>query len=76
MKKIWNYIISSNRYKHIIGGALVAIPFSVLSGLYCSIIAGVCLEYKDKAYGNKFDWIDLLFTILGGAITTIVKLFV
>jgi len=26
------------------------------------------MEYKDYAYGNKWDWLDLLATVLGGLV--------
>lgn len=31
-----------------------------------AIIAGLCLEFKDKQYGNVFDWSDVIWTALGG----------
>jgi hypothetical protein len=26
------------------------------------------MEFKDRAYGGKWDWLDLLATILGGIV--------
>nr|DAF89674.1 MAG TPA: putative periplasmic lipoprotein [Siphoviridae sp. ctCS019] len=26
------------------------------------------MEFKDRAYGGKWDWLDLLATILGGVL--------
>lgn len=26
------------------------------------------MEYKDYAYGNKWDWLDLLASVLGGLV--------
>lgn len=71
--KLINWFKQSNRYKHLIGGMLVAIPScSWLIAIYVSLVAGLCLEYKDKCHGCKFDWIDVFCTVLGGIITAIV----
>lgn len=73
--KVIDSLLSSNHYKHLIGGFLVAIPsINIIDSIYVSIIAGCCLEYKDKRYGNDFDFVDLFYTVLGGTIATILKL--
>lgn len=63
MKKIINWFKESNRYLHILCG----IPVGMLcNDLYCTelVALGVSgsLEYKDKAHGGKWDWIDFIFT--------------
>lgn len=56
------WIEESNRPKHLVGGFLTALVGTILftTGL------AVGMEYKDKLYGNKFDWLDLLATEIGG----------
>lgn len=34
--------------------------------IYAVAIAASCLEYKDQAYGNNWDWSDWWCTIIGG----------
>ena len=69
MKKICKWLGESNRWKHLLGG--VAIGFAGDSN-YCSAYVGVgvasAMEYKDRAHGGKWDWIDWLMTMAGGLI--------
>lgn len=32
------------------------------------------LEYKDYAYGNKWDWLDIAATLLGGLVGQLLQL--
>ena len=34
----------------------------------CAIGCAGGMEYKDAAYGNKWDWLDFLATVLGGLV--------
>ena len=34
------------------------------------------MEFKDKAYGGKWDWLDLLATILGGIVGQMLQLLI
>ena len=54
----------SNRDKHF----LYAIPCGLIGTEL--FVAGIAtgMEFKDKSYGNKWDWIDWLMTITGGLI--------
>lgn len=66
MKKIWDWLKQSNRYKHLVGG--MAIGF-ISDDWYCAALSGVgiasALEYKDKAHGGSWDWVDWGLTIAG-----------
>ena len=77
MKKIWKWLGESNRLKHLLGG--VAIGFAGDS-IYCSAYVGVgvasALEYKDRAHGGKWDWIDWGLTVLGAALCSVTKLLI
>lgn len=64
----------SNRYKHLIGGFIIGIIInSVFDGIIATSAVGGALEFKDKSWGGKWDWIDLLFTILGGVLGQLVR---
>lgn len=73
MNKIFSFFAASNRYKHIIGGFIVAaLAGSFYAAIYAAAVAASCLELKDRLYGNSWDWIDWLCTLLGGIIAAIV----
>ena len=61
-KKLIKSFKESNHDKHFVGGLLCGLA----GGLPGAIIAGMCLEFKDKQYGNVFDWSDVILTALGG----------
>lgn len=54
----------SNRDRHF----LYAIPCGLIGTEL--FVAGLAtgMEFKDKLYGNKWDWIDWLMTMAGGLI--------
>lgn len=45
-----------------------AIPIGVVFTLLCVLGCASGMEFKDKQYGNKFDWGDWLCTMLGGTV--------
>lgn len=83
MNKLINWLKQSNRYKHLLFGIYILITYFALSLLLLSIfntIATISIissmavithmvtaEYKDRQYGNKFDYTD----ILAGAVSVI-----
>ena len=66
MRKVWEWLKTSNRYKHLIGGMVIGF---ISDGWYCAGLAGVgiasALEYKDRAHGGAWDWLDWGLTIAG-----------
>lgn len=66
MKIVINWLKESNRYKHLIGGMAIGL---LSDDWYCAGLAGVgiasALEYKDKAHGGAWDWIDWGLTLIG-----------
>lgn len=64
------WLKESNRIKHL----LYAIPI----GFICTILAVLgCafgMEFKDKQYGGKFDWLDIAATMIGGAIGQVLQI--
>lgn len=65
-KKIINFLRESDRWKHLVYGMLIGLGANTLyCAEYVGVGVGAALEYKDKATGGKFDWIDLAMTVLG-----------
>lgn len=64
------WLKESNRIKHL----LYAIPI----GFICTILAVLgCafgMEFKDKQYRGKFDWLDIAATMIGGAIGQVLQI--
>lgn len=66
------WILESNRQKHFI----YAMPCALLLTILFILGLAIGMEFKDKSYGNKWDWLDLLATILGGIVGQIVQLLI
>lgn len=64
MNKIFSFFAASNRYKHLIGGFIVAtLAGSFYAAIYAAAVAASCLELKDRLTGNLWDWTDWLCTV-------------
>lgn len=63
------WLTESNRQKHF----FYAIPIGLLLTILCVIGVASGLEYKDKLYGNKWDWLDWIATILGGLVGQVMQ---
>lgn len=81
IKKYLGWLKDSNRPKHMKAGMLVfiamlAVCLTLVVGLspstviafVATVIVAVAVDYKDKLYGNTFDWLDVLATVLLPAI--------
>ena len=69
IKKIWGWLKESDRYKHLGGGIILGIGAeSLFCAAYTSVGVASALEYKDKAWGGEWDWIDWSLTIAGAFI--------
>lgn len=64
-----SWITESNRMKHFIYAIPIAYLFTIL--MVVGLASG--MEFKDKSYGNKWDWLDWLATVLGGLIGQILQ---
>lgn len=64
-----NWFTESNRYKHFYFGVLIGLGSD---DLYCAIYTGAgvagALEFKDKSWGGKWDWLDWGCTVAGVAL--------
>ena len=56
------WMIESNRMKHF--GYAIPCAFLLTILFVAGLAAG--MEFKDKSYGGKWDWLDLIATLLGG----------
>ena len=65
-------MFESNRMKHFI--------YAVPCGLFLTIlfVAGLAagMEFKDKAWGGKWDWLDLVSTLMGGVVGQILQVII
>lgn len=74
MKKVIAWLKESNRFKHLAGGIFIGLlSYDYACSLFASVVAASCLEYKDKAYGGKWDWIDYGLTVVGALVGTFIR---
>lgn len=59
-----SWITESNRLKHLI----FAIPIGFVFTILCVLGVASGMEFKDKSWGGKWDWLDWLATMIGGVI--------
>ncbi len=55
MKKLIKWLSVSNRWKHL----------GWFTAMYAGVLTAGALEYKDRAHGGKWDWIDFALTVVG-----------
>ena len=65
------WLKESNRLKHL----LYAIPIGLILTILAVIGCAFGMEFQDWQYGNKFDWLDILATLIGGVIGQILQVF-
>lgn len=67
-----SWITKSNRMKHF--------GYAVPCGIFLTIlfVAGLAagMEFKDRAHGGEWDWLDLLATMLGGLIGQLIQILI
>lgn len=73
-KNMKEWLKASNRWKHLVGGAVVgAAMFNVIDAVMACAAVGGALEFKDKAWGGKWDWIDFSLTVAGGVVAGLLR---
>lgn len=67
--KYLKWLNESNRLKHLVYAIPIGLVFTILG------VVGIAtgLEFKDKEYGNKYDWLDWIATMIGGIIGQIIQ---
>lgn len=66
------WLKESNRIKHLLYAIPIGFIFTVLAVLGCAF----GMEFKDKQWGSKFDWLDIAATMIGGFIGQILQVIV
>lgn len=66
------WLTESNRLKHF----LYAIPCAIIGTIIFVVGLAAGMEFKDVVYGNKWDWLDFIATILGGIIGQLLQIIV
>lgn len=66
------WLTESNRLKHL----LYAIPIGLVFTILCVLGVASGMEFKDKQYGNKWDWLDWSSTMLGGLIGQLITVLI
>lgn len=66
------WLLESNRLKHFI----YAIPFGTLFTILSVVGLASGMEFKDEQYGNKWDWLDWIATILGGIVGQVIQIII
>ena len=55
------WLKESNHQKHLLYAIPIGLVFPILAVLGCAF----GMEFKDKEYGDKFDWLDIAATMIG-----------
>lgn len=67
-----NWIKESTRLKYLLYAIPIGLVFTILAVLGC--VFG--MEFKDKQYWNKFDWLNIAATIIGGTIGQLLQIII
>lgn len=83
IEKYLGWLKDSNRPKHVKCGMLVyivvlaicmtlsvALISATVIALVATAIVAMAVDYKDKAHGGKFDWLDVVATVLLPGVVT------
>lgn len=66
------WLKENNRPKHL----LYAIPIGLVFTILAVLGYAFGMEFKDKQYENKFDWLDIAATIIGGTIGQLLQIII
>ena len=66
------WLKESNRQKHLLYAIPIGLVFTILAVLGCAF----GMEFTDKEYGDKFDWLDVAATMIGGAIGQLLQIII
>ena len=67
-----SWIRKSNRPEHLLYAIPIGLVFTILAVIGCAF----GMEFKDREYGNKFDWLDIAATMIGGAIGQLLQIII
>ena len=66
------WLKESNRQKHLLYAIPIGLVFTILAVLGCAF----GMEFKDKEYGDKFNWLDIAAAMIGGAIGQLLQIII
>lgn len=66
------WLKESNRIQHLLYAIPIGLVFTILAVIGCAF----GMEFKDKQYGNKFDWLDIAATLIGGIIGQVIQIII
>lgn len=66
------WLNESNRMKHFLYAIPIGLVFTILAVLGCAF----GMEFKDKQYGRKFDWLDIAAAMLGGLVGQVIQIII
>ena len=55
---------------------LYAIPAGILLTILFVVGLAAGMEFKDRGYGNEWDWLDIAATLIGGVIGQVIQVVV
>ena len=64
MTTMISWMFESNRPKHF----LYSVPIGFIFTILCVLGVASGMEFKDKQWGGKWDWLDWTATMLGGLV--------
>lgn len=67
-----SWLKESNRPEHLLYAIPIGLIFTILAVIGCAF----GMEFKDREYGNKFDWLDIAATMIGGAIGQLLQIII
>lgn len=68
MKRLADWLRESHRGLHLLGGALIGLcADSHYGAAYAAVLTAAALEFKDRAWGGRWDWTDFALTVAGAA---------
>lgn len=66
------WLTESNRQKHFLYAISIGLVFTIL----CVLGVASGMEFKDKEYGNQWDWLDWTATMLGGLVGQLIQIII
>ena len=63
------WLKESNRDKHLLYAIPIGFTLTILAVIGCAF----GMEFKDKQWEGKFDWLDIAATMIGGAIGQVLQ---
>lgn len=64
------WLKESNRDKQLLYAIPIGFTLTILAVIGCAF----GMEFKDKQWGGKFNWLDIAATLIGGAIGQVLQI--